>query len=103
MCQISAKPITVAKKAQTNPVGELRGDGARVVGTAVEDDDDLIGEAQALETGGELRRLVVDDDERRETLRLDHAAAPPMLRHRRRAAASAASTVSESIIVPVVR
>ena len=25
MCQISAKPITVAKNAQTNPVGELRG------------------------------------------------------------------------------
>src|SRR3954468_12279639 len=25
MCQIKAKPITVAKNAQTNPVGELRG------------------------------------------------------------------------------
>jgi hypothetical protein len=25
MCQISAKPITVAKKAQTKPVGLLRG------------------------------------------------------------------------------
>ena len=25
MCQISAKPMTVAKNAQTKPVGELRG------------------------------------------------------------------------------
>jgi len=25
MCQMSAKPVTVAKMAVTNPVGELRG------------------------------------------------------------------------------
>ena len=74
-CDAGVAPVALALPgALDQAVGELRGDSPRAVGAAVEHDDDLVGEAQALQARSELRRLVMDDDERRKARWLSHGA-----------------------------
>ena len=82
--------------------GEAEGNLPRAITAAIEHDDDLVGEAEAGETIGELTFFVVRHDQGGKK-QLAHAATLSTERHSRLAAASAASTDRPSIKVPVVR
>src|SRR5579862_1149928 len=84
--------------------GEQARDLFRLVGAAVEHDDDLVAEMHRLQTLGELSLFVVYHDDRgKERATVAHAALLVTRDHRLRAAASTASTDSVSISVSVVR
>ncbi len=91
--------------ALDDPVGIAPGYLARAVGAAVEDDDDLVGKGEGIETVGKLALLVAGDDEGGEERGgiAAHAAALATRAHNWQAAAAAAATEIPSIRVPVVR
>ena len=83
-------------------VGVACGDISRRVGAFVQDDDDLVGEGETLQTGGEALFFVVDHHQSRKHGPA-HGTIARVFSHRSRAAASAASTLRLSIRLSVER
>ena len=86
-------------RALDHPRGETPGDLGRGIGGAVEDDHQIVGEAQAFEAVAELRRFVAGDDQDRQAGRAHLAPSSSWRRNSALAAASTASTPRVSIKV----